>query len=102
MHDPIEFIRENLSQEELLTQLAEECSELSKAALKLRRVYNGENPTPVKRSEAFNNVLEEIADVYLSIMVLGLDSSIHTRQIYKTMEAKLSRWEQRLKEKQNE
>ena len=102
MHDPIEFIRENLSQEELLTQLAEECSELSKAALKLRRVYNGENPTPVKRSEAFNNVLEEIADVYLSIMVLGLDSSIHTRQIYKTMEAKLCRWEQRLKVKQNE
>ena len=100
MHDPIEFIRENLSQEELLTQLAEECAELSKAALKLRRVYSGENPTPVRRKDAFDNVIEEIADVYLSIMVLGLDAPIHSRKVYKIMEAKLSRWEQRLQEKE--
>lgn len=102
MHDPIEFIRENLSQEELLTQLAEECAELSKAALKLRRVYNGDNPTPVRRSDAFDNVIEEIADVYLSVMVLGLDAPVYAHKIYKIMESKLSRWEQRLKARQNE
>ena len=102
MGDPIEYIRENLSQEELLTQLAEECAELSKAALKLRRVYNGDNPTPVRRPDAFDNVIEEIADVYLSVMVLGLDAPIHSHRIYKIMESKLSRWEQRLKARQNE
>lgn len=36
-----------LPEDELLTQLAEECSEAAKAALKLRRVRNGANPTPV-------------------------------------------------------
>ena len=35
----IEYIREQLSKEELLCQLAEEASELAQAALKLRRVY---------------------------------------------------------------
>ena len=102
MHDPIEFIRENLSQEELLTQLAEECSELSKAALKLRRVYNGENPTPVRRPEAYDNVIEEIADVFLVIDVLGFSDLEHMKKIVKIMESKTERWAQRLKAKQIE
>ena len=102
MHDPIEFIRENLSQEELLTQLAEECSELSKAALKLRRVYNGENPTPIRRPEAYDNVIEEIADVFLVIDVLGFGDVEHMKKIVKIMESKTSRWSQRLKAKQIE
>lgn len=36
-----------LPEEELLAQLAEECSEAAKAALKLRRARDGVNPTPV-------------------------------------------------------
>lgn len=102
MHDPIEFIRENLSQEELLTQLAEECAELSKAALKLRRVYNGNNPTPVRRPEAYDNVIEEIADVMLCIDVLGMNDFDHFKKITKIMETKTLRWQQRLKARQNE
>lgn len=35
-----------LPEEELLAQLAEECSEAAKAALKLRRARDGVNPTP--------------------------------------------------------
>ena len=34
--DAIEYVRANLSKEEQLAQLAEECAELGKAALKLR------------------------------------------------------------------
>ena len=45
--DAIEYVRKTLSKEEQLAQLAEECAELGKAALKLRRVYDGRNPTPV-------------------------------------------------------
>jgi NTP pyrophosphatase (non-canonical NTP hydrolase) len=97
----IEYIREQLSQEELLCQLAEEASELAQAALKLRRVYDGSNPTPIKRSEAFDNLKEEIADVELVLMVLGYDRSMLISEKYKRMDAKLIRWANRLKEREN-
>ena len=54
-----------LPEEELLAQLAEECSEAAKAALKLRRARDGVNPTPVSEEEAFSNFVEELADIYL-------------------------------------
>lgn len=91
----IEYIRKQLPQEELLAQLAEEATELAHAALKLRRVYDGTNPTPVKRTEAFNNLLEEIADVWLLLEVLKLDK--HLVKYGNIMEAKLTRWAERLK-----
>ena len=93
----IDYIREQLSQEELLCQLAEEASELAQAALKLRRVYDGSNPTPVKRSEAFDNLKEEIADVELVLMILGYDRSILISEKHRRMDAKLKRWAERLR-----
>lgn len=95
--DPVDFIREKLPQEELLAQLAEECAELSKAALKLRRVYDGTNPTPVKRSEAYDNLLEEVADVTLCLNVLGITCSMP--EVQRTANEKLSRWCKRLTER---
>ena len=92
--DPVDFIRERLPQGELLAQLAEECAELSKAALKLRRVYDGTNPTPVKRSEAYDNLLEEVADVTLCLNVLGITCSMP--EVQRTANEKLSRWCKRL------
>ena len=94
-----EYIRECLSREELLTQLAEECAELSKAALKLRRAYNGGNPTPMTRADAYNNLIEEIADVTLCIEVLGFNSPENLYNIGQIWEEKLSRWANRLKAK---
>lgn len=44
-------------------QLAEECSELGKAALKLARVLRGENPTPLTEEAARAKVIEECTDV---------------------------------------
>lgn len=60
----------SLSREELLVQLAEECSEAAQAALKLRRAGSGENPTPVSEEDAFHKLIEELADVMLSASVL--------------------------------
>ena len=40
-------IRDYLSDAEIVAQLAEEASELTQAALKLRRVFDGTNPTLV-------------------------------------------------------
>ena len=99
MGDPVEYIRGQLSTEELLTQLAEECSELSKAALKLRRVYNGDNPTPIHRPDAYNNLIEEIADVNLCVEVLGLNTPENLYLMGKIWESKIHRWEQRLRAK---
>ncbi len=93
-NEKISFIQEKVSQEELLCQLAEEASELAHAALKLHRIYNGTNPTPTKRSDAFENLKEEIADVALLVYVCGLDK--YFVEYGKTMTAKLDRWCNRL------
>ena len=96
----IEYIRDKLPLEELLCQLAEEGTELSKAALKLRRVIDGTNPTPVKIEEAFNNLREEIADVMLCLQILDMDTNHWT---YKDiMDSKIKRWASSLKANEEE
>jgi len=62
------YILQKLSDRSLLEQLAEECSELSKAVLKLIRARgDSENVTPVTEEEAMGAVIEEARDV-LSVM----------------------------------
>ena len=92
----IDTIREHLSQAELLAQLAEEAAELGKAALKLRRAYTGCNPTPVTSCEAFANLLEELADVYTCVHVLGIDTCENLSQVQRIMLGKMERWAGRL------
>lgn len=92
----IEYIREQLPVEELLAMLAEEAAELAHAALKLRRVYDGTNPTPVRASDAFAALREELADVRLCARVLGLNQSQVEQD--KIIDRKLTRWCERLQE----
>lgn len=94
--DAFEIIREKVPQTELLAQLAEEATELGHAALKLRRAYDGTNPTPVPAADAFANLKEEIADVWLLLLVLGLASPLYSIERDRIMEAKLKRWLDRL------
>ncbi len=96
----LDFIREKMPQEELLAQLAEEAAELGHAALKLRRTYGNINPTPVAQDEALAALKEEIADVVLLTVVLGLDD--YTGEHLQTMTAKLERWVQRLQAAEEE
>lgn len=49
--------------------LAEEGAELAQAALKLRRAYDGTNPTPKTVGECLDNPQEEVADVLLSLRI---------------------------------
>ena len=98
---PIDTVREYLDQDELLAQLAEEAAELAQAALKLRRAYTGINPTPVTRREAYNALLEELADVYVCIHAMRL-ADFETLGIVQCMAAeKMARWAARLEEKSN-
>ena len=78
--------------EELLAGLAEECGELTQAALKLRRTFNQVNPTPVSEDAAIDKLYEEIADVLLYIDELKLCKEEITRiKAYKK-----ERWLKRL------
>lgn len=95
----IEYITAKLGTLEILCQLAEEASELAQAALKLRRVLDKTNPTPVDFDTAYGNLLEEIADVEGAVKVLTLDRK--KEEIAKISSDKITRWAQRLKEKED-
>lgn len=76
---------------ELLAGLSEECCELGRAALKLRRVYDGGNPTPTTEREAIDNLEEEIADVMVYLSQIPYSKT----QVEMIREAKTRRMEER-------
>lgn len=80
---------------ELLAGLAEECSELAQAALKLRRCYDGTNPTPADPDKQYECLLEEIGDVELYLDQMMINRAVIAD--YKRM--KLERWKKRLEDK---
>jgi NTP pyrophosphatase (non-canonical NTP hydrolase) len=79
---------------ELLAGLAEEAAELAQAALKLRRCYDGTNPTPADPDIQYECLLEEIGDVELYLDQM----SINRQVIADYKRAKLERWQRRLME----
>jgi len=91
----VEYIKENLSETERLLGLTEETLELALAALKLRRVLDGKNPTPVSEERATENLLEEYGDVLNSIEVL-ITPSQHEQAVQSRL-YKRNRWVCRLK-----
>ena len=88
------IITERIPVCELLAGLAEEAAELAQAALKLRRCYDGTNPTPADPDGQYECLLEEIGDVELYIDQLSINRPVIND--YKA--AKLERWKRRLKE----
>ena len=96
---PIDAIREMMPLAEVMTQLAEEASELAQAALKYRRTLSNANPTPVTRREAEEKLLEEIADVKLCLHVSGFEAVRHKIEVNRTISAKAERWLNRLMER---
>ena len=88
----IQQIALQLGEEELLCQLAEECAELIQAAMKLHRIRNGTNPTPVTEEEGKAALLEEIADVSICLTALGVDSGLNRMKIQEIVDRKTRRW----------
>ena len=94
-------LNKRLPLEERLLQLAEECSELSKACLKARRAITKTNPTPKSTLECFQEITEEAADVLLCMHACGIapDSEKLTGvAMLDTAIYKYHRWIQRLDE----
>ena len=63
-------IIEEIGTAAMLEQLAEECNELGKAALKLARIIRKNNPTPVTEEQAKENLCEEAGDVINCVEML--------------------------------
>ena len=97
----LEYISANLSDEDILCQIAEEAAELAKAALKLRRAMTQTNPTPVTVGEAVDDLFEEYGDTVGSFLVWAKKNSLDN-EIYETSNeniySKFDRWAQRIKE----
>lgn len=92
----IEYIASRLNREDILCQLAEEASELAQAALKLRRVITGTNPTPISYDKAYDSLIEEIADVKVSVMAFTLGDA--DDDIAMIAKEKSAHWAGRLKD----
>lgn len=94
MKENLRRVQELLDKPELLCQLAEECNELSKAALKLRRTMHPKNPTPLTEAEAWVAFTEEVADVMAVLKVLNIPTD--DAVIQEIQEYKFRRWAGRL------
>ena len=82
--------------DEAWAQVAEEASELAHAALKIRRVGNSKNPTPIEADEALDNVEEEANDLFFLFDVLDF------RRDDARVREKLERWMERLTTKRGD
>lgn len=87
------YIQEKLPQSVILMQLAEECAETAKAALKLARIYQGVNPTPITADDAMAALIEELADITVCVGCIG---GIDFDAVENVQDSKIERWAKRL------
>ena len=102
MNENVEYIKKVLPKPVLFVQLAEECDELGQAALKMFRILDGRNPTPVPIDQAIADIFEEIADVLGVLRTLELTGAEYAAQYGQISSDKFERWVGRLKEKYGE
>ena len=95
-------ISDYLSTGDLLCQLAQECSELAQAALKLKRAMEGTNPPQRNILECWDDLDEEIAVVFLVIQQMGLIDREHTKKFVAIAAKKEERWLHRLQKNRRE
>ena len=97
----LEYIAENLSDEDILCQIAEEAAELAQAALKLRRAITQTNPTPVTAEKAVVNLVEEYGDTVVAMTAYYMKHGAIDEKVADILVQsypKYSRWAQRIKE----
>lgn len=88
------YMRDKIGDAAMYEQMAEECAELGKAALKMARILRNENPTPVTVTEASDMIIEEAADVFICMDEVGVfDSSEVSRIAHVKRERFKARWE---------
>lgn len=94
----IEYIADNISELAVLMALAEEASELSKAAMKLARAKGLlDNPTPISVEQAEADLIEEYNDLLICVGVLNKMSSLTISVDIDLRMRKCRRWAERIK-----
>ena len=93
--EELKYVRESIGEAAMYEQLAEECTELAKAALKKARILRGNNPTPITMEEADADVYEEYTDVADCADLIGIK-----RNPAQTIR-KMDRWVERIMKKEN-
>ena len=97
MDNNMNEIKRSVPVVELMAGLAEECCELAQEALKLRRVWDKTNPTPMTEDMAIDHLYEEIADVRLYLNQIDVNMA----SIEEIMAEKEARWKKRLERTDN-
>lgn len=94
----IQYVQQNLDERTKLEQLAEECNELAKAALKLIRAKGiSGNPTPISVARAEADLKEEAMDVLACLIVCGYNiEALHNEALHDN--AKWACWVKRIEE----
>ena len=96
--EKLEYIRRNLSREDMYMGLAEEAAELSAVASKMVRIIRGTNPAALTQQKCFEKVFDEFCDVLNVAEVLYLGSANIDQGFVDTYRfAKINRWYNRLK-----
>ena len=96
--DDVNYIANNISELAVLMALAEEASELSKAAIKLARAKGLlNNPTPVSVEQAENDLIEEYNDLLICVGVLNKMPSLMICVDIDLRKRKCRRWAERIK-----
>ena len=96
--DNIDYIANNISELAVLMALAEEASELSKAAMKLARAKGLlDNPTPISVAQAENDLIEEYNDLLNCIVMLNKVSGLTVSENTVLRDCKYRRWAVRIK-----
>lgn len=95
--DDIDYIANNISELAVLMALAEEASELSKAAMKLARAKGLlDNPTPISVAQAENDLIEEYNDLLNCIFMLQRVSGLTVSENTVLRDSKYRRWAVRI------
>ena len=96
--DDINYIANNISELAALIALAEEATELSKAAMKLARAKGLlDNPTPISVAQAENDLIEEYNDLLNCIFMLQRVSGLTVSENMMLRDSKYRRWAVRIK-----
>ncbi len=97
MNKYAKHIRATLDNRTLHEQLAEECSELAQASLKvIRAMGRSNNVTPVSPGQAMDKFREEAMDVLLVLALLEGEDGINGMVDDIPYNPKLRRWAERL------
>lgn len=96
--DDINYIANNISELAVLMALAEEASELSKAAMKYARAKGLlDNPTPISVEQAEADLIEEYNDLLICVGVLNKMPSLTICVDVDLRKRKCRRWAERIK-----